>query len=80
LVRGPPIRKSKSNEEVCADLRRSKRLSIFRFVKHDTLNNYDRTNITEAMVDVIANHKLAPSEIEKKIPQDLYDRLKRRWQ
>lgn len=32
------------------------------------------------MVDIIANHKLAPSKIEKKILIDLYDRLEIRWQ
>lgn len=29
---------------------------------------------------MIYNHKLSPSEIEKKIPTYLYDRLERRWQ
>ena len=57
-------------------LRRSLGSSRFIFVKYDTLDNIDRNKIEEAMVDMIGNHKLAPIEIEKKIPQDRYDRLK----
>ena len=78
LVKGPPIGRTKSIGEVFVDLRRSSRLSNFRFVKYDTLDNFDRTKNKEAMVDTIANHKLAPHEIEKKIPKYLYDRLERR--
>ena len=76
MVKGPPKFQKKTIDKICVDLRRSFGVSIFRFVKYDTLHNDDRNKIEEAMVEMISNFKLAPSEIEKKIPQDLYDRLK----
>ena len=76
----PSTRQAKIIDEVCSDLKRLIGLSSFRFVKYDTLDNYDRDKVEEAMVENIANNKLAPSEIEDRIPQDLFERLKRRWQ
>ena len=71
LVKGPPIGKTKSIDEVCANLRRSSGLSSFRFIKYDTLDNTDRTKVEEAMIYMIYDQNLAPNEVEKKIPTNL---------
>lgn len=55
-------------------------LSIFRFVKYDTLNDGEKSKVEEAMIIMMENNKLAPTELEKNIRIDLYSRLERRWQ
>ena len=36
--------------------------------------------VEEAIVENISNTKLPPSKIKDRITQDLFDRLKKRWQ
>ena len=55
-------------------------LSSFRFVKYDTLNDCEKSKVEEAMIIMMANNKLAPTKLEKKIIINLYSRLERRWQ
>lgn len=79
MAKGPPTRRTKSIDEVCVDLRRSSWLSSFRYLKYDTLDNDDRIKVEEVVIDMMENHKLAPNEVENKIPIDLYNRLDIRW-
>ena len=67
-------------DKVCDDLRSYVGLSSFRFVKYDTLNNDEKSKVEQAMIDMMANNKISPTKQEKKIPNDLYSRLERKWQ
>lgn len=80
LVKGLATRRNKTIDEVCVNLTSSGGLSSFRFVKYDTLDNDDRTKVEEAMIDMMESKKLAPNEVEKNIPMDMYNRLDKMWQ
>ena len=63
LLRAPPQRKKKYIDEVCLDINISLGLSNFKFVKYDTLDNDDKNRNEEAMIEMMSNFKLSPSEI-----------------
>ena len=68
LVKGPSQRKQYSIDKVCSNIQSSPRLSSFKFWKYDTLDNYDKNRIEEAMIKIMSNFRLSPSEMERQIP------------
>ena len=48
-------------------------------MKYDTLDNNEKNKIEEALIKMMSNFKVAPSEIEIHIPIYLYEKLKERW-
>lgn len=65
----------KNIDEVCANLKNSIGLLGFRYVKYETLNNEKKYKVEETMIEIMTINKLAPIELENKIPNDLYSRI-----
>lgn len=68
-----------SVENFCANQKEYGGFGSFKYVKYETKNNDEKRQIEEAVICTLLKFRLAPLELAKSLPNELYLHIDNRW-